>query len=384
MKLNITFKNVGQGDTIFIDWEDGVDNKKKYGLIDCNLVNGGIAPVIRHIQNARPAITEFEFVVMSHPHSDHFSGFPAFLEYCKVNGIIIEKFIFTSAFDKVRIKGMLEREYDPEEIIISSVNRDKHKKLLHRLYSILDEEDKITPNGVIKYIFSISSDYQLKLNDDTYITFYSPFNPELNKYLLQTFDISDDEESQIKEKENNPNANYLSTLTRISHKKDWQILLCSDVMNDSLERIMRDKNCYKNLQDTRLLAIQIPHHGSRHNHLEHFWQGFKEFENSEVIISVGERYKHPNVDVINFFRDKCKGVHSTNFVGGYKESFSTKPKSPKMQKLLVVINTPGICKAKKYEQQAMGEGHPPCCEKQIHIEVTEDGETTCRVENIFT
>lgn len=382
MKLNITFKNVGQGDTIFLDWENG--GNKKFALIDCNLVDGDIHPIIEHIEseNDRNGIKEFEFMVMSHPHSDHFSGFPSLFDYCQKKAIKINTFYHTAAFDPLWLKRLFKRDIKKEfnQIVTSSVNRRVHKKLLQKLYRQLDEQNKISPNGFIEEVFTIDIDYPIQLNDEIDLVFRSPYQRrEIEKYITSTFEVDAKEQFREKKMENNPQANYLSSLIQISHRAGWQVLLCSDVTGETLNKILDNPRDLRKITQKKLLAAQIPHHGSIHNHVESFWQQFTDLEKTDIIISVGERYKHPNVKVVNFFKEKCKTIHATNFVGGYREAFSPAPLSEEERRRNALNESPVNRQKKQSKAKNSKANHPNCCEKRLSIDIDENGHASCEV-----
>ena len=80
--INVNFKNVGQGDSIIIEWKR--DSLSKIGIIDCNLM-GNKNPTLEHIISSN--YSEIDFIILSHPHYDHFSGLVQILEYCELNKI---------------------------------------------------------------------------------------------------------------------------------------------------------------------------------------------------------------------------------------------------------------------------------------------------------
>ena len=56
----ITFKNVGQGDSIIIEWSND-KNEKKIGIIDCKK-NDSNNPILKHIQDFN--IEEIDFIYL--------------------------------------------------------------------------------------------------------------------------------------------------------------------------------------------------------------------------------------------------------------------------------------------------------------------------------
>lgn len=89
--VKVTFKNVGQGDSILLEWNQ--DDEDKIAIIDCNrYLNNN--PVLDYIKLKE--YREINFMILSHPHLDHFSGFVELLNYCKNNNIKIRRFLHTA------------------------------------------------------------------------------------------------------------------------------------------------------------------------------------------------------------------------------------------------------------------------------------------------
>jgi competence protein ComEC len=108
--LRIRFLNVGQGDSIILEWQDITDLSWKIGIIDCNLYLNANPTLSYLIQNN---YKEIEFILLSHPHSDHFSGMKALLLHCEKNQISIKYFFHTSeqvpAYLKAACKSVTEQ-----------------------------------------------------------------------------------------------------------------------------------------------------------------------------------------------------------------------------------------------------------------------------------
>ncbi|HEV8506975.1 MAG TPA: hypothetical protein VGQ53_16305 [Chitinophagaceae bacterium] len=95
--MKITFKDVGQGDSILLEWVD-VAGVRKVGIIDCKL-KGKANPVIRHIDQNK--YEQIEFIILSHPHEDHYSGLLQLLEYVERTGKRISRMCHTVGFNGV-------------------------------------------------------------------------------------------------------------------------------------------------------------------------------------------------------------------------------------------------------------------------------------------
>ena len=380
MQLDLYFKNVGQGDTIFLQWEQ----ESKYALIDCNLVRGGIRQVINHI--VRNKIRVFEFMLMSHPHSDHFSGFPELLKYCDGEGIIIKKFIHTATFDPKRLGQIFNKpiitEQEHYEAATSTVNREKHKDLLWKLFQLLDEQARLNSRGFIKSVHTVNNDYKIELEGDVQLKFLAPYEyREFDCYIDGTYNTGEEEKLEItKFHENNPKANYLSSFLQIySASGGWQLLLCSDVTSYTLERIFKNDYEFRELQARRPMAIQIPHHGSLNNHYPAFWEGIRDIDKSNVVVSVGNRYGHPNVVVIDYFKDLVHSIHATNYVGGFKESYED-PTNKELSLLGALLDFPGLSDdSESNNEPCLSETR--CCEKHIRV-LHQGGKAECQIIDV--
>ena len=324
MELKIYFKNVGQGDTIFVHW----DTEKKFGLIDCNVVNGGIDPVIKHIE--RFDIRVLHFVVLSHPHTDHYSGLPLLFDYCKTKGIVIENFYHTAVFHKTRLTSLFKAgvtKRKQNELLLSAVNENEGRRSLFKLFGILGEQSALNGKGFIKCVEVINAKILIPLGDDYNLTFLAPYQyDEHDRYIKANYDLSTGSfVNKYPHRENNPLANILSTIIQIS-TSDYacQVLLCSDSTEYTFLRIAEHEYRFKQLTSTSLVGFQIPHHGSSENHVPDFWKAFDGLKTSHAFISVGEGYGHPSSEVVGFFDVESQKVHSTNYVGGYRSYYEDK------------------------------------------------------------
>lgn len=123
---------------------------------------------------------------------------------------------------------------------------------------------------------------------------------------------------------NPPNANWLSTITRIGNL-EWYVLLTSDCEKFSLIRI--DKKEQDKIKSNLILA-QSPHHGSFKNHNSTFWKKRNKNRKAPIVFSSGENsYGHPNGEVVRFFIDTNYDVRSTNSINGINSILNGRIKS---------------------------------------------------------
>lgn len=290
--IKVTFKDVGQGDSIIIEWSDESDSKK-IGIIDCKK-KGDINPVLSHIIDLN--VKEIDFLVLSHPHTDHYSGFSELLDYCLEKSIKIHKFCYT--FRDIDIE--FYHYFEPN--ITNSNN----------LVEVFEKANKMFEIGLLEPI-QIGFDYTIHLSDKSYIKCLSPSFLETKEYLnILKFEP---EKNRMKR---SGAANLISTLFKL-HFENSYILFTSDVEKISFERISNKH--FDIFTNKNNILAQIPHHGSINNHDPNFWSKIIKVDNCDAIISVGEHksYNHPNYEVIKFFSDIGFKVDSTNIINGMEK-----------------------------------------------------------------
>lgn len=271
--VKITFKNVGQGDSILLEWESNGINR--IGIIDCNLYQNS-NPVLDHIIENR--LLEIEFLILSHPHLDHFSGYFELLNYFRDNKISVKRFLHTS--------------YMTKEYLMSASRSIIGATELSRLYGLLKEMRQ--NNELDVFIIDANPDLKIPIGDNFFLEALAPSALESDKYARSVQYPFDEEISSA-----NPNANWLSTVLRLFNS-EINVILTSDSEKNILSRI-GGKNTGR-LGNEKLVLAQIPHHGSKKNLNKTFWQMRKRPQNTPVVISVGmNNYNHPAIEVIDFF-----------------------------------------------------------------------------------
>lgn len=284
----VTFKNVGQGDSILIEWEN--EGKNNIGIIDCNLYDNK-NPILDYL--SQNSITEIEFIILSHFHYDHFSGMPDLFKYCIEKKIKINWFLHTLAEHVLQI-------YDK---IFTSKKIEKAVKDFFYFYELLDK--------------NISNDLSVnfhtapfRLADKISMLFLGP-SEKTGKNIA----------TQINRKVNTKeffyaDINKFSTITYIQNN-DCSILITSDSV----------KGCYRNLHkfiNKEITLIQAPHHGSFANIYPNFWNALVKKDKCPVVFSVGyePKDKLPNKETVEFFEKLGFDVFSTNSTFGISEYFN--------------------------------------------------------------
>jgi len=290
--MKITFLNVGQGDSIVFHWNS--DNQEKTAIIDSNIIDNNVNRTIDYIKQNK--INQIEYLILSHPHTDHFSGLSSLLDYCDTNKIFIKYFLHTCNHAPEYLKS-----------VVSSITEEK------KLIALFKKIANLIGKGIIGNIAPLQSDFNpdVKLNSELYFTILSPSNIEKQDFIKQALPkIRGESET------NNPNANYLSTVLKLEDtNNNCFILLTSDAEKRTFKRI-RQSGLIKN--ESICLLGQIPHHGAKRNHYSSFWKTLNNKGTSSMVVSVGKNhYGHPSKDVVDFFTKEKYMVYSTQYSGLY-------------------------------------------------------------------
>lgn len=277
--MNITFKYVGQGDTIFVEWNS--DGREKLGIIDCKRY-GGVVPGLDRVRGRE----SIQFIVLSHPHSDHYSGFPRLLTFCEKEGIEIGVFIYTTREIPSYIRS----------VVLSDTEKDDLADTF-RAVRRLEEKGLLSRRGI-----GTDAMRPLDLTEEVTLNLLAPSETERDLFTESLYD-ADLNISDI------PNANYVSAVSLIEGN-EWQVILTSDAEKSALRRIGLGplKKDY-----TPLILGQSPHHGSKDNHYRAFWRNRKHKTGTPIAISVGPNgYGHPSKEVIQDLAESDYDVVSTH------------------------------------------------------------------------
>jgi len=283
--LEITFKKVGQGDTIFLEWEAG--GQRKVAIIDCNLNENSLNPGLDYFKSTK--LKRIEFIIISHPHYDHFSGFIELLEFCQSNNVKIGVFLHTMGVHK--------------EYLISAVKGNVEKSALANLLRLVHKQ---VANGTIEDYGSVNNfSKTIPLQNDWELSFIGPTQSEIDKYCSVAMKHLNATNPLIQ----NANANLLSTLIKISNKNNY-ILLTSDTTKNVFRKFQR-----KGMQlfKEQMILGQVSHHGSESDYLQSFWKEIKREAGTPLIISVGTNdYGHPSKHVISTLDSHQYEVYRTD------------------------------------------------------------------------
>lgn len=291
--MKITFKDVGQGDSIIIEWiKDGIN---KIGIIDC-CKKGKINPTLTHVDNLK--YTEIEFIILSHPHKDHYSGLFELLKYIEKNKIIVKRFSQT-----IMLAG--PTVYWKYFEINSSDSRE--------LNQIIKKTKELVELNLIKKNDTLLDGKSFKIEDNIELECLAPSTDDVA--LFQKIVKLD---ANINLKEASKAANLLSTVIKLQIDDNF-ILFTSDAECSALLGIIN--NYSVNFKGTKFHVCQLPHHGSEKNIFEDFWKIVETIDEKHAIISAGQnkKYNHPSYSVIEKFHKNGYQIHCTNIVNGMTE-----------------------------------------------------------------
>jgi beta-lactamase superfamily II metal-dependent hydrolase len=289
----VTFKDVGQGDSIIFEWNE--DGKAKVGILDCSK-NGGKNPVLNHIRNNN--YKEIEFIILSHPHSDHYSGLPELLDYIQHNNLHVRLVAHT-------LEGTGKRYWKYFE-----VDRQDTKML----NKIIRDFKRLRQSGNIGIIDMLAKGTSVRMGSSGSLECLSPTHDEFEEYQ-RLVKLNADENI----KEASKAANYLSTIFRLTIGES-NFLFTSDAEIFAFRTIM-NRGEYT-FDEDRYVLCQLPHHGSENNHYPDFWKTVRfESKQSHAAISAGQHksYAHPSFAVVEHFDKLGYVVNCTNIVNGMEQ-----------------------------------------------------------------
>lgn len=320
--IRITFNNVGQGDTIFLEWGEQFS---KIGIIDCRKYNGR-NPAIDFLKFKK--LNEISFLFLSHPHLDHCSGFADLIDFCIDQNIRINYFLHTS-------------NNTPSFWRAAIVGKEEDKEILKLFYKIREASEKCSMSCHPLQANMITGD--ISLGDEYSIKIIAPTSSHLDSYARNFMNTPNEEEVG-----NNPSANWLATVLKIySNKYNTYILLTSDAFSDTMHYDKYSPNDFIG----KLVLAQCPHHGARNNYKNAFWRLIDRNQDTPIVISVGNNnYGHPADFVVSNLTKNNYKIFSTNLVGGLLKSSV----SPLVIETIVHLKTFGDLVTLEGNNQYMG------------------------------
>jgi beta-lactamase superfamily II metal-dependent hydrolase len=292
--LEIIFKDVGQGDSIFLSWPNDA-GKTSYGIIDSHIYQSR-NPILEELQVRN--VQNLDFIIVSHMHKDHYSGVHEILEFCIMKGIVIEKFYHTFKAEYLKIMN-------------DQINDSFTKAIFEKFW--LSYQLAID-NGIIKDPDGVTHNTMpILLFKNVNLSFKSPNGLDERKLVTQQALY------ESKKMKAQPNINLVATIIEVSNQTK-SILLTSDAEKHSFKRI-------EGKLSSTFELVQVPHHGSEKNHYPDFWRSIKKQNTCHSVFSVGSNDgdKLPKKNVVEFFDSTGFYNCSTNTVYGISEHYNLPP-----------------------------------------------------------
>lgn len=280
-ELQVTFLDVGQGDCIFLQTENG----------DSYLTDGGSSSVskvgkYRMIPFLKyQGASQIKAVFVSHADSDHYNGIAELLEQAELEGIRVENLVLTDIADECRSEGY-------EELVELAGQNGITVQLLHEGQQLQDGE-------LLFQCLHPSKGYRAEdLNETSMVLLvtYREFS------MLLTGDVQGAGEEHLTQELQDwkePGVTQMQDVIRISGEEESmeEESIEDERIEGQIEEKRPQNKMGANHTETELTILKVAHHGSKNSTSEEF---LKAANPKLAIISCGEgnRYGHPHEETL--------------------------------------------------------------------------------------
>lgn len=280
-ELKVTFLDVGQGDCIFLQTENG----------DSYLTDGGSSSVskvgkYRMIPFLKyQGASQIKAVFVSHADSDHYNGIAELLEQAELEGIRVENLVLTDIADECRSEGY-------EELVELAGQNGITVQLLHEGQQLQDGE-------LLFQCLHPSKGYRAEdLNETSMVLLvtYREFS------MLLTGDVQGAGEEHLTQELQDwkePGVAQMQDVIRISGEEESmeEESIEDERIEGQIEEKRPQNKMGANHTETELTILKVAHHGSKNSTSEEF---LKAANPKLAIISCGEgnRYGHPHEETL--------------------------------------------------------------------------------------
>lgn len=280
-ELQVTFLDVGQGDCIFLQTENG----------DSYLTDGGSSSVskvgkYRMIPFLKyQGASQIKAVFVSHADSDHYNGIAELLEQAELEGIRVENLVLTDIADECRSEGY-------EELVELAGQNGITVQLLHEGQQLQDGE-------LLFQCLHPSKGYRAEdLNETSMVLLvtYREFS------MLLTGDVQGAGEEHLTQELQDwkePGVTQMQDIIRISGEEESmeEQSIEDERIEEQIEEKRPQNKMGANHTETELTILKVAHHGSKNSTSEEF---LKAANPKLAIISCGEgnRYGHPHEETL--------------------------------------------------------------------------------------
>ena len=280
-ELQVTFLDVGQGDCIFLQTENG----------DSYLTDGGSSSVskvgkYRMIPFLKyQGASQIKAVFVSHADSDHYNGIAELLEQAELEGIRVENLVLTDLADECRSEGY-------EELVELAGQNGITVQLLHEGQQLQDGE-------LLFQCLHPSKGYRAEdLNETSMVLLvtYREFS------MLLTGDVQGAGEEHLTQELQDwkePGVTQMQDIIRISGEEESmeEQSIEDERIEEQIEEKRPQNKMGANHTETELTILKVAHHGSKNSTSEEF---LKAANPKLAIISCGKgnRYGHPHEETL--------------------------------------------------------------------------------------
>jgi beta-lactamase superfamily II metal-dependent hydrolase len=261
-KVNIHILNVGKGDSILLEFPD-----KVWGVVDCNRLETGVIPAVCFLEEAakQGRIETIAFVVLTHPHRDHFRGLFEIIKRWEKNikhfwdfGLKVEpiaRYFHLVARDNDERQEA--KEFANLYITIHRIRKDRNRKR-HHFYNECSD-------------FKIMSD---GIASDIVVWSLSPFGDASQTYRDKISVYSVDDITHSPEGIKSIDHQMLSSVLAIKFHEHI-ILLGSDADKETWNNISNDSRLSQlmanKMNQFKVCYVKVPHHGSKSSLVDGLW-----------------------------------------------------------------------------------------------------------------
>ena len=280
-ELQVTFLDVGQGDCIFLQTEDGASYLTDGGSSSVSKVGKyRMIPFLKY-QGA----SQIKAVFVSHADSDHCNGIAELLEQAELEGIRVENLVLTDIADECRSEGY-------EELVELAGQNGITVQFLHEGQQLQDGE-------LLFQCLHPSKGYRAEdLNETSMVLLvtYREFS------MLLTGDVQGAGEEHLTQELQDwkePGVTQMQDVIRISGEEES--MEEESIEEESIEEQIEEKRPQNkmgaNHTETELTILKVAHHGSKNSTSEEF---LKAANPKIAIISCGKgnRYGHPHEETL--------------------------------------------------------------------------------------
>jgi beta-lactamase superfamily II metal-dependent hydrolase len=289
--LKIHFLNVGHGDCSILEIISG--NKTIWGVVDSNRPSHwDEVPALKFLKDR--TVKKLDFLCLTHPDYDHFSGMIEILDYFSSGDRSIGQFWDSGS--------NIEKYF---KLLSSIPIRIKKVNQFYRKLFELAECDRI------EYIQISNSSRPFRFNETEFV-FLAPTGKEVIKYI-QGNTIDGDDNPSIRN-----NANLLSIVFLIRYLNK-NVFLTGDALKKVIEKILQNLDLSNNKY---FHTIKVPHHGSKISNHNGLWKKFTIPDESIAIISHGCKYNLPDKETVDSILVNKVKLYMTNSVYDIKNSLN--------------------------------------------------------------